>query len=65
MSKSTIQIGTSGYTYSWNEKRPSPFTWYVKQGFNSVEINASYIDFQWRAGSTPGEQALPKTLRFQ
>jgi uncharacterized protein YecE (DUF72 family) len=58
MSKSTIRIGTSGYTYSWNEKRPSPFTWYVKQGFNSVEINASYYRFPmeswfntWRAGA--------------
>ena len=58
MSNSSIRIGTSGYTYSWNERRPSPFKWYVKQGFNSVEVNASYYRFPmeswvntWRASS--------------
>jgi uncharacterized protein YecE (DUF72 family) len=40
-----IKIGTSGYSYSWNEGKPSPFQWYVNQGFNSVEINASYYRF--------------------
>jgi uncharacterized protein YecE (DUF72 family) len=40
-----IKIGTSGYSYSWNEAKPSPFQWYVNQGFNSVEINASYYRF--------------------
>ena len=42
---STIKIGTSGYTYSWNKAKPTPFQWYVNQGFNSVEINASYYGF--------------------
>ena len=40
-----IRVGTSGYTYSWNKGKPSPFLWYVSQGFNSVEINASYYRF--------------------
>lgn len=42
---SRIRIGTSGYTYSWNKGKPTPFQWYVNQGFNSVEINASYYRF--------------------
>ena len=42
---SPIRIGTSGYTYSWNKKQPTPFKWYLSQGFNSVEINASYYRF--------------------
>jgi uncharacterized protein YecE (DUF72 family) len=40
-----ISIGTSGYTYSWNEANPTPFKWYMNQGFNSVEINASFYRF--------------------
>jgi len=32
-----IRIGTSGYTYSWNKAKPSPFKWYIDQQFNSVE----------------------------
>jgi uncharacterized protein YecE (DUF72 family) len=42
---SLIGIGTSGYTYSWNEAKPTPFKWYINQGFNSVEINASFYRF--------------------
>jgi uncharacterized protein YecE (DUF72 family) len=42
---SIIKIGTSGYSYSWNKGKPTPFQWYVNQGFNSVEINASYYRF--------------------
>jgi uncharacterized protein YecE (DUF72 family) len=42
---SSIKIGTSGYTYSWNKAKPTPFQWYINQGFNSVEINASYYRF--------------------
>lgn len=45
MSRPSIRIGTSGYTYSWNKGRPTPFKWYINQGFNSVEINASYYRF--------------------
>jgi uncharacterized protein YecE (DUF72 family) len=46
---SEIKIGTSSYTYSWNKKKPTPFQWYVNQGFNSVEINASYYRFPTEA----------------
>lgn len=35
-------VGTSGYDYPWNRRKPSPFEWYVSQGFNSVEINATF-----------------------
>lgn len=42
---SQIRIGTSGYSYPWNEGKPTPFEWYMKQGFNSVEINASFYRF--------------------
>jgi uncharacterized protein YecE (DUF72 family) len=42
---SLIGIGTSGYTYFWNEANPTPFKWYINQGFNSVEINASFYRF--------------------
>jgi uncharacterized protein YecE (DUF72 family) len=41
----SIRIGTSGYTYSWNKGEPSPFIWYINQGFNSIEINASFYRF--------------------
>lgn len=40
-----VRIGTSGYSYKWNEGRPTPFKWYVSQGFRSVEINASFYRF--------------------
>jgi uncharacterized protein YecE (DUF72 family) len=42
---SPIRIGTSGYSYSWNQSKPNPFKWYIAQGFNSVEINASFYRF--------------------
>jgi uncharacterized protein YecE (DUF72 family) len=45
MSSLEIRIGTSGYTYSWNKGKFDPFMWYVSQGFNSVEINASFYRF--------------------
>ncbi len=37
-----VLIGTSGYSYSWNKAKPSAFEWYIAQGFNSVEINATF-----------------------
>ncbi len=40
-----IKIGTSGYSYSWNKGKPSPFAWYLAQGFKTVEINASFYRF--------------------
>lgn len=42
---SRIKVGTSGYSYSWNEGKPTPFRWYVAQGFETVEINASFYRF--------------------
>ena len=38
-------MGTSGYSYFWNEGKPTPFEWYVAQGFDTVEINASFYRF--------------------
>jgi uncharacterized protein YecE (DUF72 family) len=40
-----VRIGTSGYSYPWNKGKPTPFAWYLAQGFNAVEINASYYRF--------------------
>jgi len=40
-----IRVGTSGYSYFWNEGVPTPFQWYCKQDFDSVEINASFYRF--------------------
>ena len=40
-----IRVGTSGYSYSWNQGRPTQFKWYLNQGFSSVEINASFYRF--------------------
>jgi uncharacterized protein YecE (DUF72 family) len=37
-------VGTSGWTYSWNEKRN--FEWYASNsGLNAVELNASFYRF--------------------
>jgi uncharacterized protein YecE (DUF72 family) len=44
-----IRIGTSGYSYPWNEGKPTPFVWYLNQGFNSVEINASFYRFPYES----------------
>ncbi len=43
--KVLIKVGTSGYSYYWNEGRPTPFEWYLKQGFPTVEVNASFYRF--------------------
>jgi uncharacterized protein YecE (DUF72 family) len=43
--KNVIRIGTSGYSYYWNEGKPTPFEWYLMQGFPTVEINASFYRF--------------------
>ena len=45
MNLSSILVGTSGYTYSWNKGKPNKFEWYLDQGFNSVEINGSFYRF--------------------
>jgi len=44
-----IRVGTSGYSYFWNEGVPTPFQWYCKQGFDTVEINASFYRFPVRS----------------
>jgi len=44
-----IKVGTSGYSYFWNEGMPTPFQWYCKQGFKTVEINASFYRFPPRS----------------
>jgi len=44
-----FKIGTSGYNYFWNEGKPSQFEWYLKQGFNTVEINATFYSFPFNS----------------
>jgi len=44
-----IKIGTSGYSYFWNEGKPTPFQWYTRQGFDTVEINATFYRFPNRS----------------
>jgi uncharacterized protein YecE (DUF72 family) len=61
---SILRIGTSGYTYSWNKGRPSPFRWYVNQGFNSVEINASYYRFSTEDWINTWLSAAPEHFSF-
>jgi uncharacterized protein YecE (DUF72 family) len=64
MPGSFIRVGTSGYTYSWNARRPSPFVWYVNQGFNSVEINASYYRFPMESWKNVWKANAPKNFTF-
>ncbi len=45
MRKENFRVGTSGYSYPWNKGKPTPFQWYLAQGFNTVEINASFYRF--------------------
>jgi uncharacterized protein YecE (DUF72 family) len=59
-----IKIGTSGYTYSWNKGKPSPFKWYINQGFNSVEINASYYRFPMESWINTWLSAAPDYFTF-
>jgi uncharacterized protein YecE (DUF72 family) len=59
-----IKVGTSGYTYSWNKGKPSPFEWYVNQGFNSVEINASYYRFPTDAWINTWVSTAPDYFTF-
>lgn len=64
ISKSCIRIGTSGYTYSWNKKQPSQFEWYVNQGFNFVEINASYYRFPLESWIDTWRASAPRNFTF-
>lgn len=45
MSKREVYVGTSGYDYYWNKRTPSAFEWYCAQGFNSVEVNATFYRY--------------------
>jgi uncharacterized protein YecE (DUF72 family) len=45
LSNMKVYVGTSGYQYFWNPGKPTAFEWYLSQGFNSVEINASFYRF--------------------
>ncbi len=40
-----IKVGTSGYSYFWNKGIPTPFKWYINQGFKTVEINSTFYRF--------------------
>ena len=59
-----IKVGTSGYSYSWNEGKPSPFQWYINLGFNSVEINASYYRFPMESWIDTWLSASPDYFSF-
>jgi uncharacterized protein YecE (DUF72 family) len=45
-------------------KKPSPFQWYVDQGFNSVEINASYYRFPMESWVNTWLSAVPLNFTF-
>jgi uncharacterized protein YecE (DUF72 family) len=64
MSSLEIRIGTSGYTYSWNKGKFDPFMWYVSQGFNSVEINASFYRFPAESWIRNWQNKSPKDFTF-
>lgn len=59
-----IKVGTCGYTYPWNKAKPSAFEWYVNQGFNSVEINASYFRFPTETWVNTWLSAAPDYFTF-
>src|ERR671922_91905 len=59
-----IKIGTSGYTYPWNKAKPTPFQWYVNQGFNSVEINGSFYRFPTESWIKTWQAAAPNEFTF-
>ncbi len=40
-----IYVGTSGYSYFWNEGKPDQLSWYISKGFNTVEINSTFYSF--------------------
>jgi uncharacterized protein YecE (DUF72 family) len=61
--RSDVRIGTSGYSYPWNKGKPSPFAWYLAQGFRTVEINASYYRFPMQSWINAWEIA-PKNFDF-
>jgi uncharacterized protein YecE (DUF72 family) len=56
-------VGTSGYSYPWNNGKPSPFAWYLSQGFKTVEINASFYRFPMKSW-TKAWSIAPKDFEF-
>lgn len=58
-----IKVGTSGYSYYWNEGKPTPFEWYINQGFKTVEINASFYRFPSKSWTAAWLKA-PKDFDF-
>lgn len=61
---SSILIGTSGYTYSWNKGKHNKFEWYINQGFNSVEINGSFYRFPTENWTRIWKKYSPRNFRF-
>jgi uncharacterized protein YecE (DUF72 family) len=64
MQLSSISIGTSGYTYSWNKGKSNKFKWYVDQGFNSVEINGSFYRFPNQSWTNKWNVIPDKKFKF-
>lgn len=64
MTSLEIRIGTSGYAYTWNKGKPDAFEWYVRQGFNSVEINASFYRFPAESWVKTWQSKAPKDFTF-
>jgi len=58
-----ILIGTSGYSYPWNEGGSEPLQWYVRQGFNSVEINGTFYRFPRRMQAKAWAR-VPQAFKF-
>lgn len=58
-----VKVGTSGYAYFWNKGRPTPFEWYLNQGFKTVEINASFYRFPSKSWTSAWLKA-PKGFDF-
>ncbi len=43
-----VHVGTSGYSYYWNEGKPDPLSWYISKGFETVELNSTFYSFPRR-----------------
>ena len=42
-------VGTSGYSYFWNEGKKDQLGWYISKGFKTVEINSTFYSFPSKA----------------
>ncbi len=60
-----IRVGTSGYSYSWNKGRPSPFEWYLSLGFNTVEINSTFYRFPEESWINLWASKSPRDFDFE